>query len=123
VLLVPLVGHTLGHAGIAVRREQDWLFYAADAYFFHAEMDIVRPRCTPGLRLYQTMMEKDRSMRLLNQQRMRELRRAHGDEVEIFCGHDVIEFERLSGRSHREPVGTRARPELGAEPGRLGEVH
>jgi glyoxylase-like metal-dependent hydrolase (beta-lactamase superfamily II) len=105
VLLVPLIGHTLGHAGVAVKRERDWLFYTADAYFYHAEMDVDRPRCTPGLRLYQTMMEKNRAMRLANQKRLRELARAHGDEVRIFCAHDVVEFERIAGRSHREPIG------------------
>jgi glyoxylase-like metal-dependent hydrolase (beta-lactamase superfamily II) len=103
VLLVPLVGHTLGHAGIAVRRERDWLFYAADAYFYHAEMDLERPRCTPGLRAYQTMMEKDRKQRLLNQRRLRELRGGGGD-VTIFCAHDVHEFEALAGHSERAPA-------------------
>lgn len=104
VLMVPLVGHTLGHAGIAVRTNDGWLFYTADAYFYHAEMDLQRARCTPGLRAYQTMMEKDRRLRLLNQRRLRELRRSNGHEIEIFCAHDVRELERLSGRSHRLPV-------------------
>jgi len=104
VLMVPLIGHTFGHAGIAVRRADDWLLYAADAYFFHAELDPERPHCTPGLAAYQTLMEKDRSARLLNQERLRELRRTHGAEVHIFCAHDVHEFERLSGRAHRQPV-------------------
>jgi glyoxylase-like metal-dependent hydrolase (beta-lactamase superfamily II) len=99
VLMVPLIGHTLGHAGIAVRRSEGWLFYTADAYFYHAEMDIERPHCTPGLVAYQTMMEKDRSLRLLNQRRLRHLRDSSGDEIEIFCAHDVTEFERLSGRT------------------------
>ncbi|MDP9034235.1 MAG: MBL fold metallo-hydrolase [Myxococcota bacterium] len=108
VLLVPLVGHTLGHAGVAVQGEAGrWLLYAADAYFFHTEMDVERPRCTPGLRFYQTLMEKDRRMRLLNQRRLRELRREHGDQVELFCAHDVVEFERASGRSHLEPASAR----------------
>lgn len=104
VLLVPLIGHTLGHAGIAVRRERDWLFYAADAYFYHAEMDVDRPRCTVGLRVYQRMMEKDRKLRLLNQRRLRDLRRSVGDEVRICCAHDVREFEELAGRSHRSKL-------------------
>ena len=39
------------------------------------EMDVEKPWCTPGLRLYQTMLEKDRRARLRNQQR---LRRAEG---------------------------------------------
>jgi glyoxylase-like metal-dependent hydrolase (beta-lactamase superfamily II) len=96
VLMVPLIGHTLGHAGVAVRHDGGWLFYAGDAYFYHAEMDLRRPRCTPGLRAYQTLMEKDRERRLLNQRRLRALRREAGSTVEIFCAHDVREFERLA---------------------------
>jgi glyoxylase-like metal-dependent hydrolase (beta-lactamase superfamily II) len=103
ILLVPLVGHTLGHAGIAVRRDRGWLFYAADAYFYHAEMDPVAPRCTPGLAFYQWMMEKDAGARLLNQKRLRELRAREAD-VALFCAHDVREFESLSGRSTRTPA-------------------
>lgn len=104
VLLVPLVGHTLGHAGVAVRRSADWLFHAGDAYFYREEIDVEHPRCTPGLALYQTMMEKDRAQRLTNQLRLRELHRTQGANVEIFCAHDVAEFVRLAGRSHLEPV-------------------
>ena len=58
VLMVPLIGHTLGHAGVAVRRDAGWLFYAADAYFYHAEMDLRKPRCTPGLRAYQRLIKR-----------------------------------------------------------------
>ena len=105
IALVPLVGHTLGHAGVAVRRPDDWLLYAADAYFYHEEMHPERPRCTPGLALYQTMMEKDRGQRLGNQARLRALARQHQD-ITVFCAHDVTEFERLSGQSHRSPVAS-----------------
>lgn len=106
ILLVPLLGHTLGHAAVALDgvRSGASLLYAADAYFWHEEMDLVAPRCTPGLRFYQTLMEKDRPARLENQQRLRELKRSAGSRVEIFCAHDPIEFERLSGR----PLGTPA---------------
>jgi glyoxylase-like metal-dependent hydrolase (beta-lactamase superfamily II) len=103
ILMVPLIGHTLGHAGVVIRRDIDYLFYAADAYFYHAEMNVDTPRCTPGLRMYQTMMQKDRSLRLLNQRRLRELR-ATRDDISIFCAHDVVEFERLSGQSFNRVV-------------------
>jgi len=99
VLLVPLPGHTFGHAGVAVRQGSGWLLLAGDAYFYHREMDAERPWCTPGLRLYQTMLEKDRKMRLLNQRRLRELKQAHAGVVDVFSAHDIPEFERLSGRS------------------------
>jgi glyoxylase-like metal-dependent hydrolase (beta-lactamase superfamily II) len=110
ILLVPLIGHTHGHAGIAVRTGANWVLLAGDAYFFHAEMDPVRPWCTPGLRAYQVMLEKDRQARLQNQRRLRQLKRQHGTEVEIFCSHDVREFEQAAGR----PAGVPAR--------RLGEL-
>jgi glyoxylase-like metal-dependent hydrolase (beta-lactamase superfamily II) len=105
ILLVPLIGHTFGHAGVAVRRDRDWLLLTGDAYFYHAEMDLVRPRCTPGLRFYQALMEKDRAKRLENQERLRALKRSHGGEVTIVCSHDVVEFERAARRPFDAPVG------------------
>jgi glyoxylase-like metal-dependent hydrolase (beta-lactamase superfamily II) len=102
ILLVPLLGHTLGHAGVAIQRGPDWLFYAADAYFFHGEMRR-DPTCPPGLRAYQTMLEKDRKLRLHNQERLRALVHAE-PTVSVFCAHDVLELERLSRRPAQAPA-------------------
>ncbi|WP_115577735.1 MBL fold metallo-hydrolase [Xanthomonas campestris] len=104
ILLVPLPGHTFGHAAVAVRTPERWLLLAGDAYFYHREMD-PQPYCTPGLRFYQWMLEKDRTARLHNQQRLRALRQQHGAEVEVFCSHDVVEFERIAGLPARLPAG------------------
>jgi glyoxylase-like metal-dependent hydrolase (beta-lactamase superfamily II) len=95
VLLVPLQGHTVGHSGIAIQDGSRWLLHAGDAYFHHREMDTDKRRCPPGLRFYQTLMEKNRRQRLANQERLRELVKAHGSEVTVFCAHDAVEFERL----------------------------
>ncbi len=107
ILLVPLPGHTHGHAGVAVQDGGRWLLLTGDAYFFHREMDPERPWCTPGLRMYQAMMEKDRASRLANQQRLRELRHRHAGDVQLFCSHDPLEYEQLSGRRMGTPVGAR----------------
>jgi glyoxylase-like metal-dependent hydrolase (beta-lactamase superfamily II) len=107
ILLVPLVGHTLGHAGVAVRGERGWILQAGDAYFYHAEMDPEIPRCTPGLRLYQTLVEKDRRARLWNRDRLRLLAMDHGGEVTVTCSHDPVEFERLAGRALVTPAPPR----------------
>lgn len=48
ILMVPLPGHTWGHAGVAVRRDDGWLLHAGDAYFYRGEMRGARRRCTPG---------------------------------------------------------------------------
>jgi glyoxylase-like metal-dependent hydrolase (beta-lactamase superfamily II) len=104
VLLVPLPGHTLGHVGVAVQLGERWLLQAGDAYFYHREMDLERPWCTPGLRLYQTLMEQDREARLRNQDRLRALKAEQGAGVNVFASHDLEEFERLSGRSAQIPA-------------------
>lgn len=100
ILLVPLVGHTHGHTGVAVRTADAWMLLAGDAYFDHREMDHARPRCTPGLRFYQWMLEKNRGERLRNQVRLRMLKHEHAvsGDLSIFSGHDPHEFERLAGR-------------------------
>lgn len=104
ILFVPLIGHTHGHAGVAIAQGDHWLMQAGDAYFFHAEMDPDDPWCTPGLKAYQTMMEKNRKARLWNQDRLRELRRQHAREVDVLCSHDVTEFERVANRPHDVPA-------------------
>lgn len=106
IALVPLHGHTLGHAGVAVRRDEGWLLQAGDAYFYHQELDPDRPRCTPGLRFYQWMMEKDRKARLGNQARLRALRQGHENEVTICCSHDPHEFDAM--RAQRLPSAPQA---------------
>jgi glyoxylase-like metal-dependent hydrolase (beta-lactamase superfamily II) len=99
ILMVPLVGHTLGHTGVAVQLADRWLLHAGDAYFFHEEMDPHQPRCTPGLLAYQELMQKDGRLRKLNQERLRELVRLHSQDVRVFCAHDAVEFERLEEES------------------------
>jgi glyoxylase-like metal-dependent hydrolase (beta-lactamase superfamily II) len=95
ILMVPLVGHTWGHCGVAVRGPSGWLLHAGDAYFHQGEMDPATPSCPPGLRAYQRMMEVDRASRLGNQERLRELARARAGEVVVFSGHDRAELAAL----------------------------
>lgn len=116
ILMVPLLGHTLGHAGVAVNQGGHWLLHAGDAYFFRGEMDAKNPRCTPGLRAYQTMMETDRRLRLMNQQRLRLLAREHAKEVRVFCAHDAVELDAFRneqpGPSHVVGAGAKIAQEV-----------
>lgn len=104
IALIPLTGHTFGHAGVAVKRGAIWILNAGDAYFYHQEIDPTNPYCTPGLTLYQKMMDKDYKTRIWNQLRLRDLKNDHSREVQIFCSHDVREFEKFSGRSAGIPA-------------------
>jgi glyoxylase-like metal-dependent hydrolase (beta-lactamase superfamily II) len=96
IALVPLPGHTAGHAGVAIRRggAVPWLLHAGDAYFFHGEVDPVAPRSTPGLAGFQARFEVDGAARRDTRRRLRELAGAHGDEVEMLCSHDPDELDR-----------------------------
>jgi glyoxylase-like metal-dependent hydrolase (beta-lactamase superfamily II) len=105
ILLIPLRGHTEGHAGVAVKTDDGrWLLNAGDAYFWREEVRRPDRKCTPGLEAYQTMMEVDRPARLRNQQRVRELSLDHAGEVTVFCSHDVSEYRMLSGRAPQPSV-------------------
>lgn len=90
---------------MAVDGGDSWHLLAGDAYFHCREMDLEDPGCTPGLRFYQWMMEKDRGARLRNQVRLRDLKAGTaGGGLRLYCSHDVTEFERLAGRRAGEPA-------------------
>jgi len=97
--LIPLTGHTHGHAGVAVDTGAGWLLHAGDAYFYREEVGQAEPRCTPGLRLYQRLMEVERTARLANQNRLRMLSLEHRDEVQLFCSHDALELQRMQAKA------------------------
>lgn len=98
ILLVPLRGHSEGHAGVAIRTDEGWLLNAGDAYFYRHEVDRPRRYCPPAARAYQNLMAVDRDARDHNQARLRRL--AQGNpELRMFCSHDPIEFEALSQAS------------------------
>lgn len=100
ILMLPLPGHTWGHAGVAIRTGDGWMLHAGDAYFYRGEMRAARRRCTPGLRAYQNMMEVHRRARLENQARLRSLSIERRNDVAVFCAHDAAELEQCqAGRA------------------------
>jgi glyoxylase-like metal-dependent hydrolase (beta-lactamase superfamily II) len=94
ILMIPLPGHSAGHAGVAIDTPEGWLLNAGDAYFYRGEMD-AEPTCTPGLAAYQRLMEEDRPTRLRNQERLRALANSRRSRVRIFCSHDPVELAAL----------------------------
>ncbi len=97
IALVPLAGHSIGHAGVAVAAGDGWLLHCGDAYFHHQEMATL-PHCPPGLRLFQSVVGHDARARAANQARLRELVREHG-EIRAFCAHSPVELARERARA------------------------
>jgi glyoxylase-like metal-dependent hydrolase (beta-lactamase superfamily II) len=99
ILMVPLAGHSVGHAAIAVRQQQGWLLHAGDAYYHRGQIKADEARCPLVLRLFEWFGQFDGKLRVKNQQRLRELVASH-PEVTVFCAHDPVELSRCrSARS------------------------
>jgi glyoxylase-like metal-dependent hydrolase (beta-lactamase superfamily II) len=95
VVMIPLHGHTRGHAAIAVRAPAgsgaEWLLHCGDAYFFHGEIE-EPPTCPAALALFQRTMAVDNAARVANVARLRELHREAGPRVRLFSAHSPHEL-------------------------------
>ncbi len=87
ILLIPLIGHTHGHTGVAIRRGDRWLLHCGDAFFHHGEI-ATPPHCPRGIAAFAAFDEVNRTARRGNVQRLRELAAGHGGEVDLICSHD-----------------------------------
>lgn len=85
ILLVPLPGHTAGHAGVAVRTAAGWTLHAGDAYISQHELDPV-PSCPVGNRVFERLIAAVPTSRRRSQAGLRRL--AGRDDLRIVCSHD-----------------------------------
>ncbi len=92
VAMIPLPGHSLGHAGIAVRRGDGWLLHAGDAFFHHGQVESP-PHCPPGLIVFQSLVQADNKQRQANLERLRELAARRSDRITVVCSHDPTQLE------------------------------
>ncbi|MCO6417594.1 MBL fold metallo-hydrolase [Siccirubricoccus sp. KC 17139] len=103
LLLIPLPGHTPGHAGVAVEGPRGWMLHAGDAYFSRSELYDDPPRCPPGTAAYEWLMAALPAQQQANQRRLRELARAEEAPVAIFCTHDPVEYVAMAVWAEQQP--------------------
>ncbi len=101
--LVPLIGHSRGHTGVAINGDDGWLLHCGDAYFNHGEVQ-TPSSCPPVLRFFQNLAAADKRARKANRDRLRELADAHGDELTLICSHDPHELEREQAKASAAAV-------------------
>jgi glyoxylase-like metal-dependent hydrolase (beta-lactamase superfamily II) len=93
VLMIPLYGHTRGHAAIAVETSEGWVVHCGDAYF--SKQEIARGiDAPPLLERFQRTVAIDDELRRKNRDRLRVL--AEDASVRVFCAHDAGELAELS---------------------------
>jgi len=97
ILLVPLIGHTRGHAGVAVRGERGWLLHCGDAYFYRDQV-AAQPHSTPGLSVFEKLAQTLPRERMQNLARLQQLAGEKADSVQLFCAHDPVEFAQLAAQ-------------------------
>lgn len=108
ILLVPLSGHSRGHAGVAVESDHGWLLHAGDAYFHEGQMKR-DPRCPSLLTLFQNAVAIDRGAMRANQARLRELANDPSAGVRVFSAHDPRELDAMHAvRASVQPVAESA---------------
>lgn len=95
ILMVPLAGHTRGHAGVAVDVGGRWMLHCGDAYFHKDEMDYASPSCSAWLKTFQRVVAVDDVARRKNQARLRDLAHGVGDGISLFSAHDPDELDRM----------------------------
>ncbi|KIA61874.1 MBL fold metallo-hydrolase [Nocardia vulneris] len=94
IVLVPLVGHTRGHSGVAVQQGERWLLHCGDA-FMHRGQLLDDGTAPVGLKFYQRATDVMHERRVHNLERLRSLRAEHGDEITLFCAHDAQQLADL----------------------------
>lgn len=85
MLLVPLPGHTAGHAGVAIQRETGWLLHAGDS--FHSARSLTVQSLRLDVRLRQGLLAHDEPALRSTQRRLSALARS-GAAVRIINSHD-----------------------------------
>lgn len=88
VYLVSLPGHTLGHCGVAINQNDNWIFYIADTYYLRDEL-FVENHLVSELSKLNAM---DNPLRLKTLNSLIQLLKNLKNEIKMFGYHDPTEF-------------------------------
>ncbi|WFE27850.1 MBL fold metallo-hydrolase [Solwaraspora sp. WMMD791] len=95
IVLIPLPGHTRGHACVAVDTGDRWLLHAGDAFYHPGSID-GHGGVPFALRALETLIAYDRVRVRDNHARLADLRSRADPDLTIFSAHDPVAFAQLS---------------------------
>ena len=102
IYLVPLFGHTLGHCGVALKVNDKWLFYIADAYYMQIELNDTKHPVNELAK----MAADDNELRIATLDKIQRFKNDH-PEIEVFGYHDIEEFKIHYNKLENEEMGSR----------------
>jgi glyoxylase-like metal-dependent hydrolase (beta-lactamase superfamily II) len=92
IVLIPMPGHTRGHAAVAVDAGHRWILHCGDT-FYHPGSITGEARVPFVLRAQEELVAFDRKQVHANQERIAELYRRHDPDLLIVCSHDPSLYE------------------------------
>lgn len=87
ILFIPLVGHTAGHSGIAIRHKDNWLFHCGDAFYFKEDLSPDQHKKNLASESLQTAVAFDNNLRIRTINRITLLAN-NKPEIAITNSHD-----------------------------------
>ncbi|BCY12699.1 MBL fold metallo-hydrolase [Actinoplanes sp. L3-i22] len=94
IVLVPLPGHTRGHACVAVDTGSRWLLHCGDAFYHRGTL--TGDRVPLGLRLAESGVAYDRALVRANHVRLAALHQRADPDLTLLSAHDPVIFAALS---------------------------
>lgn len=91
IVLIPMPGHSRGHAGVAVDAGHRWVLHAGDAFYHRGAIDC-RNRVPLPLRAQEKFAVFDGKQLRDNQARLAELYARRDPDLLIVCAHDPEMF-------------------------------
>lgn len=91
ILMIPLLGHTAGHCGIAIKKSDGWLLFCGDAYYSHLELEPKNKLRALGI--IERLFAENNQQRIHNLKQLQYLAQ-HESSIELICAHDPVEFNR-----------------------------
>lgn len=92
IVLVPMPGHTRGHAAVAVDAGHRWVLHCGDA-FYHPGTLTGQARVPFILRAQEELIAFDRRQVHANHERLAELHRRREPDLLVVCSHDPSLYE------------------------------
>ncbi|HZQ32777.1 MAG TPA: MBL fold metallo-hydrolase [Mycobacterium sp.] len=95
IVLIPLPGHTRGHAGVAVDAGDHCILHCGDAFYHRGTVDQRTP--VPGIvRLQERINFFDWAQLRDNQARLAELYQRSEPDLTMICAHDPVMYQRAA---------------------------
>jgi glyoxylase-like metal-dependent hydrolase (beta-lactamase superfamily II) len=98
IVLIPLPGHSRGHACVAVDAGHRWVLHGGDAFFHRGTLD-GQPRVPRRISAWEKLVAFDRKRVYDNHARLAELYRRGEPDLFIVCAHDATLYERAKATS------------------------